>query len=95
MLTPERDGKHFPWEDVEAASVDQRLQEEQAVDLARDRYADRARDCPDCGTPPEHLSWFYFRSPDWTWEHLCGRAGYMTVCEWCYRQIDFFVKVMN
>ena len=21
--------------------------------------------------------WVYFRSPDWTWQNLCGRAGWM------------------
>ena len=29
------------------------------------------------------------------WEHLCGRAGWMTVCDRCHLQVDFFREAMN
>jgi len=43
--------------------------------------------------PARQLSWFYFESPSETWEYLCGRAGWMTVCNRCQRQVDFFLEV--
>jgi hypothetical protein len=41
------------------------------------------------------LSWFHFESPDETWEHLGGRAGWMTVCDRCHLQLDFFREVLK
>ncbi len=38
--------------------------------------------CPDCG---EKLVSLYFKSPAWTWEQLCGRAGFMKICPHCPR----------
>ncbi len=48
--------------------------------------------CPDCG---EKLVSLYFKSPAWTWEQLCGRAGFMKICPHCPRQIEFSMTVMN
>lgn len=30
-----------------------------------------------------------FRSPDWTWEQLCGRCGVLTICPVCGEHLDF------
>lgn len=87
--------RHFPWEDVEAARANGRLQAKHSVDRAVEHYSSGARPCPSCGTPPRFLVWFYFSSPRWTWEHLCGREGWMTMCEWCPCQIDFFLEGMS
>ena len=51
--------------------------------------------CPDCGAAPAGQAWFYFESPAWTWDHLCGRAGWMTVCDPCHRQVNFFLEILN
>lgn len=48
--------------------------------------------CPDCG---ERLVEFCFSSPGWTWREMCGRAGYMTICPACPRQIDFELTRLN
>lgn len=39
--------------------------------------------CEACG---ENLEQFYFKSPKWTWEELCGVAGTMTACFKCKKQ---------
>lgn len=91
----DEDDDQFPWEDVEAARKNQRLQREHPVSVGRQRYSATAKPCPNCQTPADSLSWFYFESPSETWEHLCGRAGWMTVCDRCHLQVDFFLEVMN
>ena len=50
--------------------------------------------CPDCGSG-SNLSWFYFVSPSWTWEHLCGRAGVIAYCDEHEREVAFFLDRMN
>jgi hypothetical protein len=54
-----------------------------------------ARACPGCGRPPEALTWIYFASPGWTWEQLCGRAGWLLVCKPCHLQVEFYLEAMN
>ena len=54
-----------------------------------------AKPCPQCRTASDQLSWFYFSSPAETWEHLCGRAGWLTVCDRCHRQVAIFMEVLN
>lgn len=94
-ISADEDGRIFPWEDVRAARKDSELQTAHALDEAMEEYTEAARSCPGCGTPPAYLIWFYFESPASTWENLCGRAGWMTVCEWCELQVDFFLEAMN
>jgi hypothetical protein len=36
-----------------------------------------------------------FRSPAWTWEHMCGREGELYLCPSCMRQVRFDCWVMN
>lgn len=97
----------FPWSDVEASAADEQLQAQHHSQGQRSAPAilslgsssgpgDRAaRDCPGCGRPSSELNWIYFSSPAWTWQQLCGRAGWMTVCWPCHLQVDFFLSVMN
>lgn len=87
--------QQFPPEDIAAARNDAGLQREHDAGQGKERYLQQAHKCPTCGTPPEFLEWFYFNSPDWTWRNLCGRAGWMTYCEWCENQVDFFLEIMN
>ena len=82
----------FPWEEVRASQADLKLQK---------RHSERpdlpdARCCPQCGTAPSDLHWIYFRSPPWTWEEaLCGREGWLALCERCHRQVYFAMTAMN
>jgi hypothetical protein len=88
-------GEHqFPREDVEKARQNQRLQRSHPPAEA-DTYRGTAKPCPKCGRSTNELAWFYFESPKWTWDNLCGRAGWMTVCDSCRVQVDFFLEVMN
>lgn len=48
--------------------------------------------CPECG---ERLVVFKFSSPAWTWNNLCGRSGFMTICPNCPKQVDFLLTMMN
>ncbi|HXS69877.1 MAG TPA: hypothetical protein VN761_13615 [Candidatus Polarisedimenticolia bacterium] len=89
------DDNHFPWEHVEAARNDSRLQREHPATDAKERLVGHSKHCPQCNAAPNALHWFYFCSPDKTREMLCGRAGWMTVCDKCRRQVDFFLEVMN
>lgn len=89
------DDDQFPWEDVEAARKNRRLQREHPAVGGRERYAATAKPCPQCHTAAAQLSWFYFESPAETWEHECGQAGWMTVCDRCHLQVDFFMEVLN
>jgi hypothetical protein len=89
------DDDAFPWEHVEASRNNQPLQLEHPVAEARQRYAALAKPCPQCRAAADKLSWFYFESPAETWEHLCGRAGWLTVCDHCRRQVDFFLEILN
>ena len=36
------------------------------------------------------LTWLYFISPPGTWTCLAGRAGWLLICSYCDRQIQFF-----
>jgi hypothetical protein len=55
----------------------------------------RARKCPGCGRSASELSWVYFSSPAWTWEQLCGRAGWLVICRPCHLQVEHFLVEMN
>jgi hypothetical protein len=43
----------------------------------------------------DKLEWFYFISPPSAWQALAGRAGWMTACQQCSIQVDFFVELPN
>ncbi len=49
-LLDEEDDDQFPWEDVEAARQDRRLQREHPVAESQQLYATRAKPCPQCHT---------------------------------------------
>jgi len=89
------DDDAFPWEDVEASRNNQPVQLQHPVAVARQHYAARAKPCPQCHAIPDTLNWFYFESPADTWEHLCGCAGWLTVCNRCQLQVDFFSEIQS
>ena len=37
----------------------------------------------------------WFRSPDWTWEQLCGRSGELTICSVCGKHFEFDCQLLN
>ncbi len=85
----------FPWEDVDAARTNRRLQRKHPSAQGKSTYLSRAKPCPQCGSKADELAWFYFESPSGTWNQLCGRAGWITVCDSCRVQVDFFLEVLS
>jgi len=77
---------YFPWEDVEAC----RKRRGRSP-----RPEERAIACPECHTPGERLTWIHFSSPAWTWQNLCGREGWLTVCDRCHLQVQFFAEMIS
>jgi len=37
----------------------------------------------------------YFITSPYSWEHLCGRAGYMKICSCCKRRLTIVIDYMN
>ena len=79
---PSNDGKHFPWDDVRQC-YDRKIEPM------------NGSSCPSCNLPGNQLLWIDFVSPPWTWKNLCGREGYLSICERCHVQVDFWMTGMN
>jgi hypothetical protein len=75
----------FPFDDV-MACIEQKIDEKQ--------FANH-KSCPKCETQSENLYWINFKSPEWTWQKLCGRAGYLSLCPKCGIQVEFICTIMN
>ena len=84
----------FPQDDVDSARNDRGLQAKHDAESACRLYGSRVK-CPKCSRAGDELAWIYFRSPAWTWSSLCGRAGWLAVCDPCQQQAGFFLTVMN
>ena len=76
-----------PWE---AAMRDKHLQSQHDSSEARLLYENSARGCPGCGS--RNLTWFWYATPLPPVERRMfhGFAGWMTACESCNVEIDFF-----
>lgn len=91
----------FPWEDVDACRgrlpPPNMLPSQNRRGLAHlvRRLRRRGRGCPKCKRPPAAMTWIYFRSPGWTWSRMCGREGWLNVCDHCRLQLQFHLLVMN
>lgn len=94
MVSP-MEREEFPWDDIVAALEDRSLQRRYRQRNAKAALATDAVNCPNCDAPPADQTWLFFESPPWTWEHLCGRAGWMTICMPCQRQVNFFLEILN
>ena len=91
------DDDHFPEEDVRAALADNALQSElsQHLEGLEDRLRTIEAGLRERGEDISGASWMYFSSPDWTWEHLCGRAGLLLFDPSTGRQFAFVMTLMN
>ena len=94
-----RDGDEiFPFEDVEACRADERLQDENALgkldsDMKAELEAMR-REALQRGAP-QAAQWIYFSSPEWSWENLCGREGWLLYDEATQTQHAFFETAIS
>ena len=73
--------QEFPWVDVE-----------RCMNNEVETPIEGLTQCPNCG---KKLRWIRFRSPDRTWQHLCGREGPLAICEDCHKQVYFRCELMN
>jgi len=78
---------YFPLKDVEACMNSEKT--------AKMTPFSNLRACPLCGKPSEELKWIWFKSPQWTWQKLCGRAGPMSICPDCGCIVEFKLHIMN
>jgi HEAT repeat protein len=86
----------WPWEWVNASRNKlYRIFDEVGLEEAKTSYLDQAKDCPICATSANELTWFPFATPPETWEKLVGRGGWISVCDKCNIQVDFFMTIMN
>jgi hypothetical protein len=85
----------FPSALVTKARHNHQLQEQHHVGDAQTRYREVARRCPGCSTGPGHLTWIYYRSEAWTWHSGCGTGGWLTLCDACHTQVDYFLEEIS
>ena len=79
----------YPIEDVINCISDELLQLGHDFTAARNEYrAHVSNEAEDC-------FWFWFQSPDWTWERGYGQAGWMVLSKRDLKQIKFFLEIMN
>lgn len=48
--------------------------------------------CKHCG---KRIVSLYYKSPEWTWEEMCGRAGFLYICPYCKEYDHFDCEIMN
>lgn len=77
----------FPWEKVTAFKNDKNLQSQHSSVHAMNRFLGEAAPCPRCRTVADGLLWIYLSYQD-GWPRV---AGWLTVCERCNLQVDFFI----
>lgn len=80
----------YPWDDVFESMLEypDRVtvndSKGQTESWQNDNVIETIGKCPTCG---HHTVDLFFKSPAWTWEHLCGRAGQITICPHCGKQL--------
>ena len=83
--TIEPNDTYFPWSDVQKC-LDKKLYAPEFT---------KHRPCPRCARPSDELEWIKFSSSEWTWKHMAGRAGPLSICPACKIQVQFICHVMN
>lgn len=63
-----------------------------SVEKAKEKFLEQAMPCPLCKTPPEQLSWVYMVIPKWACKDAEQNEGWVTICDRCKIQIDFFLE---
>jgi hypothetical protein len=74
------------------SSEDDRYSVLPSAEEAKKRFLAQAMHCPLCKTPPERLSWVYLVIPEWACRDAVQRKGWVTICDHCKLQIDFFAE---
>jgi hypothetical protein len=63
-----------------------------SVEEAKEKFLPQALPCPICKTSPEELSWVYLVIPEWACKDAEEREGWVTICDRCKLQVDFFIE---
>lgn len=97
-MSTESEPETLPTADIEACLADPALQRENSI--ARLPESERAalakrRDQALARGAPDTVEWVYFTSPEWTWQHLCGRAGHLLYDRGTATQYEFICTIMN
>lgn len=83
------------WDAMRRSRAHARLQKEHSVEEGKARHLTNAVECPLCQTPPDRLTWTYFTTSRESWRNLCGRAGWLVVCEPCKLEVAVFIEMLN
>jgi hypothetical protein len=86
------DKEYTPREDYLMFSEEKRDRNLPSVEQAKKKFLQQAISCPLCKTPPEELSWVYLVIPRWACKNADENEGWITICDRCKLQIDFFVE---
>lgn len=63
-----------------------------SVEEAKQKFLQQAVPCPLCKTPPEQLTWVYLVIPQWACNDAEQNEGWVTICDRCKLQVDFFAQ---
>ncbi len=79
----------LPWDDVAKSKY-----------IGKRRKSVMPRPCPLCSqehdkNATDHIRWVYFKSPASTWQKMCGREGYLSICTKHKVQVSFECTRMN
>jgi hypothetical protein len=85
-------GEYIVREDRLMSKEDIRHRGVPSVEEAKEKFIQHAMPCPLCKTPPEQLSWVYMVIPQWACKDAEQNEGWVTICDRCKIQIDFFVQ---
>jgi hypothetical protein len=85
-------GEYIIREDCLMSSEDERRRGFPSVEKAKEKFLEQAMPCPLCKTPPEQLSWVYMVIPQWACKDAEQNEGWVTICDRCKIQIDFFLE---
>ena len=85
-------GEYSIKEDFLMFSDDKRRHGVPSVEKAKEKFLDQAMPCPLCKTPPDQLSWVYMVIPRWACKDVEQNEGWVTICDRCKIQIDFFLE---
>lgn len=83
-------GEHTLREDFLVSGANKSHNGLPSVEDAKERFLMQTLPCPVCETPPEQLSWIYLVISPWTSKEAEGKEGWVTICDRCKLQINFF-----
>ena len=87
--------RHWTLEDLQSMEIEDNRKRHQGPPYSWDEIEDCLSEkqqplpcpppvnLPKCISCLDHMEWIWFCSSSWTWQHLCGRAGWTPICRKC------------